>query len=511
MNLTFSGADGIIILSIYAIIMLLVGWFAGRGKKLSESLNDYYLAGKSLGIIALFFTLYATQYSGNTVIGYAPSAYREGFTWLQSIPFMTLVIGVYLMFAPRLYAISKRANFITPTDWITYRFRSKAVTILAIVLMLWGLGNYLLEQLVAIGQAASGLTGGTIPYEYAVIAFVIVMLTYEWLGGMKAVAFTDVMQGIVLMVGIIVLLVGALILTGSGFTGLSANIATTAPEKIGVPDSTTSVNWVSMILLVGFGAAIYPHAIQRIYSSESERTLKRSLSRMAWMPPITTGFVLLIGIIGIQMFPNLDTAASEQLIGMITNEVAAINGFYYWMMVILFGGIVAAIVSTADSALLSFSSMVSNDIYGKYINPNAPEKKKVKVGKFVGIAVVGLLIWIAWNPPGTLYQIFVLKFELLVQVFPAFVLGLYWKRLAATPVFWGMLVGAIIAGAMTLTGNSTFLGVHGGMLGLISNFFICTVGSFLVPAHASEQEEAEERSSMKLNEIKYDEKPSSFK
>lgn len=506
MNLTFSGVDGIIILSLYAIVMLLVGWLAGRGKKLSESLSDYYLAGKGLGIIALFFTLYATQYSGNTVIGYAPTAYRDGFSWIQSIPFMTLVIGIYLLFAPRLYAISKRANFITPTDWITYRFRSKAVTILAIILMLWALGNYLLEQLVAIGQAASGLTGGTIPYEYAVIAFVIVMLTYEWLGGMKAVAFTDVMQGIVLMIGITVLLVGALTLTGGGFTGLSTNIASSAPEKIGVPDYNTSVNWISMILLVGIGAAIYPNAVQRIYSSESERTLKRSLSRMAWMPPITTGFVFLVGIIGIQMFPNLDTAASEQLVGMITNEVATINSFFYWMMVILFGGIVAAIVSTADSVLLSFSSMISNDVYGKYISPNASEKKKVKVGKFTGIAVVGLLIWVAWNPPGTLYQIFVLKFELLVQVFPAFFLGLYWKRLEGKPVFWGMLVGAIIASTMTLTGNSTFLGLHGGIIGLASNFFICIVGTFLTPAHATKQAEAEERSSMKLDEIKYYEK-----
>ncbi|RKD76202.1 SSS family solute:Na+ symporter/sodium/pantothenate symporter [Sinobaca qinghaiensis] len=510
MNLTFSGADGIIILVVYAVIMLVVGYLAGRGKKLNESLNDYYLAGKNLGIIALFFTLYATQYSGNTVVGYAPNAYREGFSWLQSIPFMTIIVGVYLMFAPRLYAISKRANFITPTDWVTYRFRNKAVTILAIILMLWGLGNYLLEQLVAIGQAASGLTGGTIPYEYAVIGFVFVMLTYEWLGGMKAVAFTDVMQGIVLMVGIIVLLIGALTLTGGGISSLTSDIATTAPEKIGVPDSITSVNWLSMILLVGFGAAIYPHAVQRIYSSQSERTLKRSLSRIALMPPITTGFVLIIGIIGIQLFPDLDTAASEQLVGLMANEVAAINGFYYWMMVILFGGIVAAIVSTADSALLSFSSMVSNDIYGKYINPDAPEKKKVKVGKFAGIGVIALLLWIAWNPPGTLYQIFVLKFELLVQVFPAFVLGLYWKRLAAVPVFWGMLTGAIIAAAMTLTGNSTLLGVHGGVIGLAANFFICTVGSLLIPASQAKQDEAEERSSMKLEEIKYNEKTGSL-
>ena len=488
-DLTFSGIDGVLILSAYAVVMLLIGYFSGRGNKtLHDSMSNYYLAGKNLGFIALFFTLYATQYSGNTIIGYAPTAYRTGFAWLQSITFMTIIIGVYLLFAPRLYVVSKKLNFITPADWIDYRFKSKAVTILAVLLMLWGLGNYLLEQLVAIGQAASSLTGGTIPYQVAVIAFVLVMLIYEWLGGMKAVAITDVMQGLVLMVGIVIFLVGAVYLVGGNFAGATQFIAETEPAKLGVPEMMTSVNWLSMILLVGFGAAIYPHAVQRIFAAESERTLKRSFSRMAWMPPITTGLVFVIGILGIALIPNLDVAGSEQLVGLMANEVAGINGFYYWVMIIFFGAIVAAIVSTAASVLLSFSSIVSNDIYSRFINPNAPERKKVLVGKVTGIFAVAILLWIAWYPPATLYEIFVLKFELLVQVFPAFVLGLYWKRMAAQPVFWGMLTGAVIAGVLTWTGHKTVFGVHGGVIGLAANFLIAVVGSYLVTVTATEEE-----------------------
>ncbi|TDL31006.1 sodium:solute symporter family protein [Jeotgalibacillus sp. S-D1] len=498
MNLTFAGMDGIIILSSYALIMLLIGYLAGRGKDIHNSLSGYYLAGKNLGIIALFFTLYATQYSGNTIIGYAPTAYRTGFSWLQSISFMTIIIGIYLLFAPRLYVISKRENFVTPTDWIQHRFKSKAVTILSILLMLWGLGNYLLEQLVAIGQAVAGLTGGTIPYQYGVIAFVLVMVIYEWMGGMKAVAFTDVMQGIVLMVGIVVFLIGALYLVGGDFGSVTSFIAATEPAKVGIPPMDVSINWFSMLLLVGFGASIYPHAVQRIYSAESERTLKRSFSRMALMPPITTGLVFVIGIIGIMMFPGLDTGGSEQLVGLMANEIAAINPFYYWIMILFFGGIVAAIVSTADSVLLSFSSMISNDVYGKFINPNASEHKKVMIGKYGGIVAVAILLWLAWNPPATLYQIFVLKFELLVQVAPAIILGLYWNKLSAKPVFFGMLAGALLAGILTLTGNSTVFGIHGGVLGLSLNFLIAVAGSLFVTSSSEEVSEAEEMTSLKI-------------
>ncbi|TLS35608.1 sodium:solute symporter family protein [Pseudalkalibacillus caeni] len=478
--------------------MLLIGYLSGRGKDIHNSLSGYYLAGRNLGIIALFFTLYATQYSGNTIVGYTPAAYRTGFSWLQSISFMTIIIGVYLMFAPRLYVIAKRQNFVTPTDWIHYRFKSNAVTILSIFLMLWGLGNYLLEQLVAIGQAVSGLTGGTIPYQFAVIAFVLVMLVYEWMGGMKAVAFTDVMQGIVLMIGIVVFLIGALYLVGGNMGDVTSYIASTEPAKVGVPPLEGSINWFSILILVGFGAAIYPHAVQRIYSSKSERTLKRSFARMAWMPPVTTGLVFVIGIIGIMMFPGLDKAGSEKLVGMMANEIAAIHPIYYWAMVLFFGGIVAAIVSTADSVLLSFSSMLSKDVYGRFINANATEHKKVMVGKFGGIVVVAFLLWLAWNPPATLYEIFVLKFELLVQVAPAFILGLYWNKLSAKPVFWGMLIGALLAGFMTLTGHKTVFGIHGGVIGLGINFLIAVVGSVVVSVSAEQKTEVEEMTSLKV-------------
>ncbi len=479
-KLVFAGIDGIVILSVFAVVMLVIGYFSGRGEKnIHESLSGYYLAGKNLGFIALFFTLFATQYSGNTIVGYAPTAYRTGFSWLQSISFMTIIIGVYLLFAPRLYVIAKKRNFVTPTDWLQHRFNSNGITLLAIFLMLWGLGNYLLEQLVAIGQAVSGMTGGTIPYQLAVLVFVIVMLAYEWMGGMKAVAFTDVMQGIVLLIGIIAFVIGGVYLAGGSFTEITQYIATNEPAKISVPAAEVNINWFSMLILVGLGASIYPHAIQRIYAARSERTLKKSFARMAWMPLITTGLVFIVGIIGISLFPGLEGGDSEQLVGLMANEIAAINPFFYWIMIIFFGGIVAAIVSTADSVLLSFSSLISNDVYGKFINPNASEHRKVMVGKIIGIVAIFGLLWIAWNPPGTLYEIFVLKFELLVQVFPAFVLGLYWKRLNGKPVFWGMVMGAILAGILTFTGNKTIYGIHGGVIGLALNFVICVVGSYL--------------------------------
>ena len=492
-NLSFGGVSGIIILIVYAAIMLLIGYLAGRGQPgVGDSVSSYFLAGKGLGIVALFFTLYATQYSGNTLVGYAPAAYRQGFPWWQSVMFFTFIVAVYLMFAPRLYAISKKEGFITPVDWIRHRFNSTAVSVLALLLMMWGLGNYLVEQLVAMGQGIAGLTGNTIPYQVGVAGFVAVMLAYAWMGGMRAVAFTDIMQGIALLIGVMVLVGGGLYLIGGDLSGTTQYLLQNEPEKVAVPPLETSVGWLSLVLIVGFGAAVYPHAIQRIYAAESERTLKRSLGFMALMPPITAGLVFLVGIIGISLFPGLSESGSEQLVGMIANEVAGINTFFFVAMILLFGGVIAAIVSTADSALLSFSSMISKDIYAQYVNPDAPERRQVQVGKVWEIIVIALVLYIAWNPPATLYNIFVLKFELIAQLAPAFILGLYWNRLSALPVFVGMLAGALLAGGLTFFGIDGLYGISGGVLGLVSNFCICVVGSLLLPASREEIEHAQQ-------------------
>lgn len=487
-DLIFAGPAGVAILCAYAVVMLGIGWYAGRGNT-EGTARGYFTAGGGLGMVTLFFTLYATQYSGNSVVGYAPQAYRSGFAWWQSVPFMIAVIAVYLLFAPRLYVLAKKKGFVTPTDFVRDRFGSTRLTLLSIALMLWGLGNYVLEQLVAMGHGVAGLTGETIPYEVGVVGFIVVMLAYSWTGGMRAVAMTDVLQGVAMLVGIGALLVGTMYLAG-GIGTLTTYLTETSPELVGVPEKSDAVNWLAMIVMIGFGAAVYPHAIQRVYSARSERTLKRSLAVMAWMPLVTTGVVFVVGLAGLQLFPGLGTEESEQLIGLIANEVAATNIVFYLLMILLFGGIVCAIVSTADSAVLSFASVVAGDLYGRYIAPDAPDRRKVLVGKLVSVAMVFVLLLLAWNPPGTLYSIFVLKFELIVQLAPVFILGLYWKRMAAGPTFWGMLAGAVVAGGATLLDAGPFYGVPAGLVGLAANVAICVLGSLLVSDRSAATEPA---------------------
>jgi Na+/proline symporter len=103
------------------------------------------------------------------------------------------------------------------------------------------------------------------------------------------------------------------------------------------------------------------------------------------------------------------------------------------------------------------------------------------VGKVVSVVAIAVLLLIAWNPPGTLYQIFVLKLELLAQIAPAFILGLYWRTMSAVPALGGVVVGAAVAGSLAFVSYESPTGVPNGLIGLGLNLAICVVGSLLMP------------------------------
>jgi len=114
---------------------------------------------------------------------------------------MILVITVMLTFAPRLFRLARRFGYITPVDYVFHRFGSHKLRVLSVILLCWGLANYILEQLVAMGHAVEGISSGRIPFMAGVLILVVVMLVYESLGGMRSVAWTDVIQGTLLLFG----------------------------------------------------------------------------------------------------------------------------------------------------------------------------------------------------------------------------------------------------------------------------------------------------------------------
>ena len=205
-NAALLGPGGITFLGIYILSLILIGWY-GKKARTENSLSDFYLAGRGMGFLVLFLTLYATQYSGNTLVGFAGRAYREGFHAIVLVTLLSSAVGAFIVYAPRLYRLSQKYNFITPADYIHHRFKNNPLTILVASLCLMALANYVLTNLKAIGYIVVAVTGGAIPFAYGVIALSLVMVIYETLGGMRSVAWTDALQGSILLIGVFTIFV----------------------------------------------------------------------------------------------------------------------------------------------------------------------------------------------------------------------------------------------------------------------------------------------------------------
>ena len=159
--------------------------------------------------------------------------------------------------------------------------------------------------------------------------------------------------------------------------------------------------------------------------------------------------------------------------------------FFQVAVSLLVLGALAAIMSTADSVLLSLSSILVQDFYAKTTRKTVTDKKLLRLGKRTSWILIILLVLIALRPHFTLWDLLVMKFELLIQVAPAFILGLYRPQLTARVALFGITVGTTIAIIGFMMEQAKWFGIHPGVVGCLINFAICYVGSLGLKADTS--------------------------
>ncbi len=475
MSLGPFGPGALAFVGLYFVLMIVLG-LAARRRRESGDLADFYLANRSIGALLLLLTLYATQYSGNSLIGYPGEAYRVGFMWVMSVGFMMVVIVGYLTFAPQLYRASRRFKFVTPGDWIDHRFGSRVLSLAASLVFLVTITNFLLAQLMAMGHTVDALSDGAVPYWAGVVGLGLVVVIYESVGGMRAVVWTDALQALMLLVGIIGMLIAVL----PGIEGMASAtqwIIENEPAKAAVPEGAAIRTWISTIVLVCFSASIYPQAIQRIFAARSARTLRMSLTAMVFMPLVTTLPVFLVGILAIHQLQGLDGIAADQVLPEMIRLWAEQSWFLYAMAVLVLTGAIAAIMSTADSMLLSLSSIVAKDVLAKIWLTSASPQRLTTIGKRLSWFVMLALIAVAFTPRISLWGLIELKLEILLQAAPLFVLGATWRRFNATGALAGLMVGVALAAGLDFAGYGKIDGWHAGVIALVANVGIGAVVS----------------------------------
>lgn len=462
-------------LIVYLIITAWVAWKYSTGIETEE---DYYVAGRSVGPFANTMSIVATIASGGIYLGTVGFFYDHGVNFLgYGFAYILMVFGLWFV-GRRLWPVGKKFNYSTPQDFYGDFYQSEFLRLFGAVGSIIFLIPYYASNAVAMGHILERFAG--LPYVWGVWLLVVFTVAYTTYGGMRAVIYTDVLQGVLLLIFGIVATFAILNAVG-GYTALMDAL----PAKQTVPSS----NWPAYGLFLGWVVFMFSHPLTLSDRMTRMYTI-RDLGAFRTNVLLTGGAILMMVLI----FALLGMA-SYKLVGpgMKPNDEAILQAVLRhapWLMALFVVVVWACGMSTMDSGLVGADAMLSKDIIRRYIKPDISDAQLVRIGRWAMIVFGLLAAWIALQRPAGIWALVRLVVMFHMQFLPMLILGLYWKRASKLGAEVGWAAGVLIGTYYTFWASGpppiNVGGAPGpGFFALLVNLVLFVVISYLsspVPA-----------------------------
>lgn len=510
-----SGSLGWIILAfaLYLLLMLVIGMVYAKKNSNAE---DYFLGGRRLNGFVAALSAQASDMSGWLLMGLPGSVYAlgTGQAWIAIGLFIGTVCN-WLFISGRLRRYTIRANnALTLPTYFENRFHDKKRILLlisSITIVIFFL-VYTASALAAGGKLFNSVFG--LDYKLALTIGALVILIYTFMGGFMAVCVTDFVQGSLMLIGLLVVPLIAWGMVGTENVAPILEMSNAPGGADGflslIHDGTGTYRAVDIIsqLAWGLGYCGMPHILVRFMAVKDEKELKKSKGVAIGWVALSLLFAVIIGIIGrVYMYPTIladgaeENVFIEMIIKMFTQDMKApiIGGIFLC-------GILAAIMSTADSQLLVSASSMAEDIFKGVIKKDADEKTVLNISRVTVFVIAILAYIIALNPNNSIMGLVSNAWAGLGAAFgPTVLMSLYWKRTNLQGAVAGIAVGAltvIVWDYIPLVGGQT-LGIVTGLYSLAIGFVLSLVAivivSLLAPAPTAEMLQEFEDVKNKMN------------
>ncbi len=464
--------------AIYLVMMLAIGIWAS---KRTGSTANFIVAGRRLPIWIGSATIVATWFGGGTMMGAAGASFEHGLIGVIADPFGgALCLFLVGFFFVRLF---RRLRLLTFIDFFQNRYGTTAATIAAVGSIGSNIG-WTGALLVAFGLVFQSLTG--VPMELGIMGGAVVVFIYTAVGGMWAVAVTDFVQIVVIAIGLVLLLVVVLIDVG-GWSAISPQLPEDTFRMI--PAENSWIVWLNYIrawLIFGLADVTAQTLLQRAFSARNEQVAQNSFY-LAGIGHLSLGMIpVMLGIIASVTMPGL--VDTETVI-----PVMAIEHLHPVAIAIFVGALLAAIMSSADSALLASASVFSVNILPLF-KPELTDKLRLLATR-IAIPVFGsMAVYVALEVQVVYDLIMDSNSVILVCVTIPFVVGVYWRKANRTGALVSMAVGFLTWFVAILFAP----GFPGDLLGLLTGLVAMLVATKLTqksdppkPLRNSDGEEVE--------------------
>ena len=408
----------VLVLVSYLLVLIGIGWAGYRRGKGDE--EDYYLASRGQGWVVSSLTIMATFFSSFALLGAPGMVYREGVVFaLVSLNVPVAGFGIYFL-GSRIRAVGQARGYVTQADMLCDYYGSRVVLRLLIVIVgFLFVVPFVMIQLKAGGELASVLfPDRDSAFQIGAVVIAGITAVYIMIGGMRSVAWTDAMQCILLTSGM--LLAGvAMVVAMGGWAGFTQTLGQLPVSSRTLPGNTGF--WelpmlMSVCLFMGMGGVLSPPQWMRYYSARDRQTIKRSA--LIFIILLTGCFLLgimLVGLGGQALYPlqfdqlggvspNPSVGSYDQILVVVMKyQLPNLLGNELGLLLasILIVAIMASSMSTADSNLHALGGLVTRDVYDRFIRPQATEKERLWVGRFVILAAsfLSLLVVLSGSRP----------------------------------------------------------------------------------------------------------------
>lgn len=485
----------------YLLFMIFIGVWS---MKKTTGADDYFLGGRGLTGPVAALSAQASDMSGWLLMGLPGSVYAlgTGQAWIAVGLGLGTIINWLVIAKPlRAYTIVAN-NSMTLPEFFGNRYHDDKKILLGIssaIIVIFFL-VYTASALASGGKLFNTVFG--IDYHVALLIGAAVILVYTFMGGFLAVCTTDFIQGSMMLIALLVVPIIAWGYVSGSFSDLLAQTGVNSAHYLSLTyngDHPITLVEILSNLAWGLGYCGMPHILVRFMAIKNEKELKKSSAIAIVWVVISLTLAVVIGLVGRAfLLPEIlgETAGAPstesvfiEMIKKVFMEILPlpfVGGLFLC-------GILAAIMSTADSQLLVCSSSVSADIYKDIMNPDASDEKVLKIGRLVTIVVAVLAIFIAWNPDSSIMALVSDAWAGLGSAFgPLVVMSLFWKRTNLPGAIAGLISGAatvLIWDYLPVMGGQT-IGAATGLYSLLVGFIVSLVFIIVVSLLTKAPEQA---------------------
>jgi len=453
-------------LILYLGLCIAIGWWASRK---IETSADFIVAGRRLPLWVLWATTFATFWCAGVVLGAAEETYKGGIIDVIADPYggglCLILTGLFFIRAMR------RMKCTTPSDYYEARYNRTAgflCSLFQIACYVGGVG-YLF---VAFGEILTSFLG--VSLELGIIIGASVVFLYIIVGGMFAIAMTDFVQMIMIIVGLIIAFPLALKAAG----GWSTFVSSVPPESFRFAPSAGGgvspwIGWIAAWAAIGLGNIPGGDTFQRNLAAKNESVAVWGLLIAGILYLIIGNIPVLLGIIGKVLVPDLEHSA------LVLPELAKMV-FHPVVFGIFIASLIGATMSSSDSYLLVASSAIGRNVY-RFFKPDVSDAKMLKMNRWMvpACGVVSIIIALYMQ---SIYELMVYTYELLLGgLFAPLLLGIYWKKANSTGAISAMVSGGIVT--FILFNVTEAYAIIGCLVGIVTMLIVCPATAKKDPPH----------------------------